>query len=149
VLYPVKGGGEPQVIDQAALVARYGVPTGDAYADLATLRGDPSDGLPGVSGVGEKTAASMIGRYGSLAGLLAALEADDPGLTAAQAARLRAAADYLAVAPGVVRVVRDLPLGDVDDALPRTPADPAALDALAERWGIAGPVARLVGVLDG
>ncbi len=149
VLYPVKGGGEPQVIDQSALAARYGVPTGDAYADLATLRGDPSDGLPGVAGVGEKTAAALIGRYGSLAGLLAALEAGDPGLTAAQAARLRAAADYLAVAPGVVRVVRDLPLGDVDDTLPRTPADPEALDSLEARWGIASSVARLVGALAG
>ena len=93
-------------------------------------------GCPGFAGVGEKTAAAMIRRYGSLAGLLAALEAGDPGITATQAARLRAAADYLAVAPRVVRVVRDLPLDDIDDALPRTPADPDALVALAERWGI-------------
>lgn len=149
VLYPVKGGGNPLVVDQAHLAATYGVPDGAGYADMAVLRGDPSDGLPGVRGVGEKTAAALIGRYGSLEGLLAAVEAGDPGVTATQARRLAEAADYLAVAPGVVRVVRDLRLGEVDDALPRTPADPDALVALAERWGISGAVTRLVDALAG
>ncbi|MCV2394878.1 5'-3' exonuclease [Actinotalea sp. M2MS4P-6] len=149
VLYPVKGGGEPLVVDQAHLAATYDVASGDAYADMATLRGDPSDGLPGVPGVGEKTAAAMIRRYGSLAGVLGALEAGDPGLTATQAGRLRGAADYLAVAPGVVRVLRDLPLGEVDDELPRTPVDPDGLVALAGRWGLESAVARLVDALAG
>lgn len=149
VLYPVKGGGEPLVVDQAVLAQRYGVPTGDGYADLAVLRGDPSDGLPGVPGVGEKTAAAMVSRFGSLAALLAARDAGDPGLTATQAARLTAAADYLAVAPAVVRVLRDLPLPPLDDAVPRTPADPEALVALAERWGVTGAVTRLVDALAG
>ncbi len=149
VLYPVKGGGEPLVVDQAHLAATYDVAGGDAYADMATLRGDPSDGLPGVPGVGEKTAAAMIKRYGSLDGLLAALAAGDPGLTATQANRLRGAADYLAVAPEVVRVRRDLPIDDVDDALPRTPVDPDALVVLAERWGITSAAGRLVDALAG
>lgn len=147
VLYPVKGGGEPLVVTQAVLAERYDVETGDQYADMATLRGDPSDGLPGVAGVGEKTAAAMVRRYGSLAGLLAALEAGDPGLTATQVGRLRAAADYLAVAPAVVRVRRDVPVPELDDALPRTPTDPDALVALADRWGIESSLARLVDAL--
>jgi 5'-3' exonuclease len=149
VLYPVKGGGEPLVVDQAHLAATYGVPGGAAYADMAVLRGDPSDGLPGVRGVGEKTAAAMIARYGSLEALLSAVAAGDPGVTATQARRLTEAADYLAVAPGVVQVVRDLPLGEVDDALPRTPADPDRLVELAERWGVTGAVTRLVDALAG
>lgn len=149
VLYPVKGGGDPLLVDQAHLAATYGVADGGGYADMAVLRGDPSDGLPGVRGVGEKTAAALIGRYGSLEALLAALAAGDPGVTATQARRLAEAADYLAVAPGVVRVLRDLPLGEIDDALPRTPADPDALVALAERWGITSAVTRLVDALAG
>jgi 5'-3' exonuclease len=147
VLYPVKGGGEPLVVTQAVLAERYDVETGDQYADMATLRGDPSDGLPGIAGVGEKTAAAMVRRYGSLVGLLAALEAGDPGLTATQVGRLRAAADYLAVAPTVVRVRRDVPVPELDDALPRTPTDPDALVALADRWGIESSLARLVDAL--
>ena len=149
VLFPVKGGGEPEVVDQARIAERYGVPDGQAYADLAVLRGDPSDGLPGVPGVGEKTAAALVHRYGSLAGVLRAAEDRDLSLTAAQRRRLTEAADYLALAPAVVAVVRDLPVPTVTDALPRTPADPDALVALAERWGLTSSVARLVGALAG
>jgi len=145
VLYPSKDGFLP--VDQAQLLARYGVATGSAYADMATLRGDPSDGLPGVPGIGEKTAAALVARYGDLAGVLAARDRADPGLSAAVLRRLTEAADYLAVAPTVVRVVRDAPVPVVDDRLPSAAADPVALAALAERWGLGGSVARLLTAL--
>lgn len=147
VLYPVKGVKDLLVVDQGVLAERYGVPTGRAYADMAVLRGDPSDGLPGVPGVGEKTAAALLRRYGTLDGVLAARDAGDPGLTATQRARLTAAADYLAVAPRVVTVAPDAPVGDVADRLRAVPADPDALVALAERWGLVSSVRRLVDVL--
>ncbi len=147
VLYTVKGIKDLLVVDQALLAERYAVPTGRAYADMATLRGDASDGLPGVAGIGEKTAAALIHRYGSLEGVLAARDAGDPGLTATQRRRLTEAADYLAVAPTVVRVAADAPVADVDDRLPATPADPGALVALAERWGLASSVRRVVEAL--
>ncbi|MBE1877959.1 5'-3' exonuclease [Myceligenerans pegani] len=144
VLYPARGVRDPDVVDQAALAARYGVPTGQAYADMATLRGDPSDGLPGVPGIGEKTAAKLLERYGDLAGILRARDDEsDRGLTATQRKRLVEAADYLAVAPRVVRVARDAPLPAFDDALPAAPADDDALEALAERWGIRSSVKRV------
>ena len=142
-----KGIRDLGVIDQAQLTMRYGVPSGAAYADLATLRGDPSDGLPGVVGIGEKTAATLLHRYGSLAGVIAARDAGDRGLSATQAKRLTEATSYLEVAPGVVRVALDAPVGEVDDALPRTPADPQALAVLAERWGLTSPIRRLVDTL--
>lgn len=147
VLYPVKGVKDLLVVDQGVLAERYGVPTGRAYADMAVLRGDPSDGLPGVPGIGEKTAAALLRRYGTLDGVLAARDAGDPGLTATQRTRLTAAADYLAVAPRVVTVAPDAPVGDVADRLPAVPADPDALVALAERWGLVSSVRRLVDVL--
>lgn len=145
VLYPTKDGFVP--IDQAQIAARYGVPSGSAYADMAMLRGDPSDGLPGVPGIGEKTAAALVVRYGDLAGVLEARDRADPGLTATQLRRLTEAKAYLDVAPGVVRVARDAPVPEVDDRLPVTPADPEGLVVLAERWGLAGSVRRLVEVL--
>jgi 5'-3' exonuclease len=147
VLYTAKGVRDLTVVDQAWLGQRYGVTTGAAYADLATLRGDPSDGLPGVPGVGEKTAAGLLSRFGDLAALRAAARDGDPLLTAVQVRRLREASSYLDAAPGVVAVVRDLPLGEVDGALPAAPADPAALERLAERWGLNRGVRRLVEVL--
>ncbi|QTE29765.1 5'-3' exonuclease [Pengzhenrongella sicca] len=149
VLYPSRGVSDLDVVDQARLRDKYGVPTGQAYADMAVLRGDPSDGLPGVRGIGEKTAVALLARYGDLAGILAARDARDPGLTATQRTRLTEAADYLAVAPGVVRVAPDAPLAPFDDAVPRTPADPDALVALAERWGLASSVTRLVTAMSG
>ncbi len=145
VLFPGKEGFG--VVDQAELTRRYGIATGAQYADMSVLRGDPSDGLPGVPGIGEKTAAALVVRYGSLAGVLAARDGADPGLTATQVRRLTDAADYLAVAPGVVRVARDAPVPVVDDRLPTTPEDPDALAGFVGRWGAAGAVTRLVAAL--
>ncbi len=147
VLYTQRGIRDLGVIDEARLAERYGVPDGAAYADMAVLRGDPSDGLPGVAGIGEKTAAALLRRYGSLDGVLAALGHVDPGITTAQRRRLHEAADYLAVAPVVVRVARDAPVANVDDRVPTAPRDPERLAELAERWGLGGSLERLVAVL--
>ncbi|MET9963273.1 5'-3' exonuclease [Streptomyces sp. NPDC006326] len=142
VLYPIKGVGSLQVTDEAWLRAKYGV-DGPGYADLALLRGDPSDGLPGVPGIGEKTAAKLLDAYGSLAGIIAAVDDPKSGLTPAQRKRLDEARAYLAVAPKVVRVASDVPLPPFDPALPAVPAEPEVVDALARRWGLGGAVARL------
>jgi 5'-3' exonuclease len=149
VLATVKGIRDLRVVDQAELTRRYGVPTGVAYADMAVLRGDPSDGLPGVAGVGEKTAAALIRTYGSLAGVLAARDDVGSALTASLRARLLAAEDYLRVAPAVVRVVCDAPVPTAQTGLPGAGMDPAALEVLAHRWGLASSVRRLVDALAG
>ncbi|OZB48260.1 MAG: flap endonuclease, partial [Cellulomonas sp. 14-74-6] len=93
VLYPSKGVKDLLVVDQSALAERYGVSSGAAYADLAVLRGDPSDGLPGVPGIGEKTAAQLVARFGDLPGVLAARDRSDPALAPAARRRLTDAAD--------------------------------------------------------
>lgn len=146
VLYPIKGVGSLQLTDEAVLREKYGV-DGRGYADLAVLRGDPSDGLPGVAGIGEKTAAKLLAEFGDLAGIMAAV--DDPGakLTPSQRKRLTEARPYLAVAPKVVRVADDVPLPEVGTALPRTPRDPAALAELTARWGLGGSLERLLATL--
>jgi 5'-3' exonuclease len=148
VLYPVKGVGTLQLMDEAALRERYGV-DGAGYVDLALLRGDPSDGLPGVPGIGEKTAAKLLDAYGDLAGIMAAVDDPASGLTPSQRKRLDGARDYVAVAPTVVRVAGDVPLPDFEPALPAGPRDPAMLDALARRWGLGGALQRLLVTLSG
>ncbi|MDO8149865.1 5'-3' exonuclease [Isoptericola sp. b408] len=147
VLYPARGVRDPDVVDQARLAEKYGVPTGTAYAEMAVLRGDPSDGLPGVAGIGEKTAAKLLATFGTLDRILAAAAAGEKGVTPSQRTKIAAAADYLAVAPDVVRVAHDAPLEPFDDSLPNEPADPAALETLAERWGIGSSVHRVVSAL--
>jgi 5'-3' exonuclease len=145
VLYTAKGGVRNlDVVDEARLRERYGITGGRQYAALAALRGDPSDGLPGVPGIGEKTAAGLLAKVGDLPGLLRALDDGDPAVGGAARLRLLAARDYLAVAPSVVDVVRDIPLPAVDARLPEQPADPEALLELAERWGLSSSCERVL-----
>jgi 5'-3' exonuclease len=143
VIYVARGVGRAEAIDEAAVTAKYGIP-GRAYADFATLRGDPSDGLPGVAGIGDKTAASLITRYGDLASLLAAVEAGDRAMPAGARTKLAAGRDYLAVAPMVVAVAKDAPLPPYDDAIPRVPRDPDRLVELSQRWGLDSPLNRVL-----
>ncbi|CAM5566515.1 5'-3' exonuclease [Streptomyces sp. KS_5] len=143
VLYPLKGVGTLQLTDESWLREKYGV-DGGGYADLALLRGDPSDGLPGVPGIGEKTAAKLLAEFGDLAGIMAAVDDPKAKLTPSQRKRLDESRPYVAVAPKVVRVAQDVPLPDVDTTLPRTPRDPAGLDELAVRWGLGGSLQRLL-----
>jgi 5'-3' exonuclease len=146
VLYPLKGVGTLQLTDEAWLREKYGV-DGRGYADLALLRGDPSDGLPGVPGIGEKTAAKLLAEFGNLAGIMAAVEDPKAKLTPSQRKRLDEARPYVAVAPKVVKVADDVPLPEVDTTLPHAPREPAALDALAVRWGLGGSLHRLLTTL--
>ncbi|MET9061354.1 5'-3' exonuclease [Streptomyces antibioticus] len=146
VLYPLKGVGTLQLTDESWLREKYGV-DGRGYADLALLRGDPSDGLPGVPGIGEKTAAKLLAEFGDLAGILAAVDDPTARLTPSQRKRLDESRPYLAVAPTVVRVAADVPLPDVETVLPRSPRDGATLEGLAQRWGLGGSLQRLLGTL--
>ena len=143
ILYTARGVGRHDVVDEAWVAAKYGIP-GQAYADFATLRGDPSDGLPGVPGIGEKTAAALVTRYGSLAGILAAVEAGDTAMPSGARAKLMAAHDYLDVAPVVVAVATDVPVLAYDDVVPSSPRDPERLLALSKRWGLDSSLNRVL-----
>jgi 5'-3' exonuclease len=148
VLYTARGGvRDPDIVTQAFLQSKYSVPTGQAYADMATLRGDASDGLPGVSGIGEKTAASLINRYGDLAGLRRALAEGDPQIKGAQRRRLEAASAYLDVAPTVVQVALNAPVPDFDASLPRQVGDLTMLSSLASGFALTTPINRVLKAL--
>jgi 5'-3' exonuclease len=116
-----------------------------SYADFATLRGDPSDGLPGVRGVGDKSAAAIVASFPTIEGLLKAL--DDPTADVPFRAKLEPERDYLLRAIEVVRVRTDVSVPPLATHLPQAPADPAALSALTERWGLERPVQRLMDAL--
>ena len=146
VLYTARGVGRHEVIDEAAVTAKYGIP-GRSYADFATLRGDPSDGLPGVPGVGDSTAATLIGRFGTIEGLLEAIDNPTGEMSPSIRRRLAEAADYLKVAPDVVRLRADVPLPEYDDTLPHQPRDPEALVDLGERWNLDNSLNRVLNAL--
>lgn len=143
VIYTAKGVGRAEVVDEEAVTARYAIP-GRSYGEYAVLRGDPSDGLPGVPGVGDKTAAALITRFGTAAAVLAAAESSDDGFPAGARAKVRAAAEYLVRAGPVVRVVTDVPIPAADTAVPASPRDAEALVALSQRWGLDSPLNRVL-----
>ena len=153
VLYLGRGLAKATLWGPVEVAEKYGLPVdraGSAYAELAILRGDPSDGLPGVAGVGEKTAAGLLSRHGSLDGVLAA--AADPKSDVAKGIRVKLAnaADYLGAAETVVRVAREVPvaLSTATDALPLAAADPRRVADLASRYGVSSSIARLQKALD-
>ena len=147
MLYTARGIADIELVDEAAVAAKYGIP-GRAYADFAVLRGDPSDGLPGVAGVGAKTAAALINEFGDLAGIRAAVArtvVPKPPLTAAVLKKMHAAAAYLDAAPVVVAVAKRPSTCRRSRARsPASPADPAAL-AGAGRGARPGVVAQAAG----
>ncbi|QKJ19634.1 5'-3' exonuclease [Microbacterium hominis] len=148
VVYTARGMSNLEVLTDASVVAKYGV-LPSQYADFATLRGDASDGLPGVAGVGEKTAAALLKAHGDLAGIIAAAEAGE-GMSAGVRAKVLAALPYLAVAPTVVGVVRDLDLDPqaVDAALRPLGAEALdAADSLAERWALGAAMSRITAAI--
>ena len=149
VRYVGAGMSRVELIDEERLRAKYGV-DGPGYAAMATLRGDPSDGLPGVKGIGEKTAVDLIDRFGSIEALLREVDHPAGGLSATLRSRLHDASDYLRAAVRVIATATDAavavdPAGD--GRLPSAPADPDALAALVRAHGIGGPVDRLLNVL--
>jgi 5'-3' exonuclease len=146
VIYTARGLSKLDVVDEAWVTAKYGIP-GRSYASYAVLRGDPSDGLPGVAGVGDKTAAALVRAIGEVDDMIAALDKGHGGFPAGSRAKLAASRDYLEAAVPVVRVAADAPVPEVDGALPVTPADPAALARLDARWDLGSSLGRMSAAL--
>jgi 5'-3' exonuclease len=132
ILYPEKSG--YTVVDEAEVSRRYEVP-GRRYADFAILRGDPSDGLPGLKGVGSVGAAAMIRRHGDVEGVLRERALRD------------ADREYLTRAMRVVAPVSDLPLTLPPGRRDAYPSDDAAMQSLAARHGAEDACDRLVAAL--
>jgi len=142
VLYTARGVAKLEVMGPVEVQARYGVPA-EFYPDYAVLRGDPSDGLPGVPGVGEKSAAALVSRFGAIESIVAAAETGDAGFPVGARTKVLAARSYLMVAPAAVRGRTDVPLPPIDDALPAQAADAAGLAELAGLLGIENSVSRV------
>src|SRR3954470_3304832 len=141
VLYTLRGVSELAHVDQAWIAAKYGIP-GDRYLDYAIMRGDPSDGLPGVRGIGEKSASALLAKYGSLDGILSARD-----LSATIRAKLNIGKDYIAAARRVVAPVLDCQVGEVAGTIPSGRPAPEVI-ALSERYGIVASVSRVNEALD-
>lgn len=147
VIYTARGMSNLEVITDEVVVAKYGVlPT--QYADFATMRGDASDGLPGVAGVGDKTAAALLAAHGTLEAIRVAARDDEISMAAGLRNKILAASDYLDVAPRVVQVATGLPIATPAQALrPLDPAEHDAAIALAEHHNLGTSMNRALAAL--
>jgi len=146
VVYLAKGISAHDLVDNKYVANKYSIP-GDRYALFAMFRGDPSDGLPGVRGIGEKGAAVIANLFNDVDSALAAAHAGHEGLPPALAKKIIAGSDYLAIAPTVVQVARNAPLPTVDLRMPTAPKDLSAIYQFKERYGLGASVDRLISAL--
>ena len=146
VVYLAKGLSQHDLVNKKWIADRYQIP-GDRYDLFAMFRGDPSDGLPGVRGIGEKGAALVANNFDSPESALQGAIDEHPSLSPNLRKKIVEGADYLAIAPTLVRCVRDLPLPQVSLKLPLGPADIDVIYDLKEKYGLGASIDRLIAAL--
>ena len=144
IVYPKRGVTEVDIVNESYVTAKYGIP-GRAYGDYAILRGDPSDGLPGVRGIGDKLASTLVAKYGSLDAIIEAAEGDGHGTVLN---KVRADLDYVKRARRVVAIAQELPIPDVDISRPRELPD-REIRAAARLFALENPIRALLAALTG
>lgn len=146
VVYLAKGLSQHDLVDRAWVADRYQIP-GDRYGLFAMFRGDPSDGLPGVRGIGVKGAALIANNFASVEEVIAGAHASHPSLSPALVKRILEGRDYLAIAPTLVQCAIDISLPQVPLTLPARPKDMSAIYALKEQYALGASIDRLVAAL--
>jgi 5'-3' exonuclease len=146
VVYLAKGISQHDLVDISWVANKYGIP-GDRYALFAMFRGDPSDGLPGVRGIGEKGAALIANNFASVGDALAGAKAGHEVLSASLAKKIVEGADYLKIAPTLVNCARDVAIPSMTIAMPTKPEDLSAIYAIKDKYGLGASVDRLISAL--
>jgi 5'-3' exonuclease len=146
VVYLAKGISQHDLVDISWVANKYGIP-GDRYALFAMFRGDPSDGLPGVRGIGEKGAALIANSFASVDEALAGAKAGHEVLSASLAKKIIEGADYLKIAPTLVNCARDVAIPSMTIAMPTKPEDLSEIYAIKDEYGLGASVDRLISAL--
>ncbi|MCX6444458.1 MAG: 5'-3' exonuclease [Actinobacteria bacterium] len=146
VVYLARGISQHDLVDKKWVSDKYGIP-GDRYALFAMFRGDPSDGLPGVKGIGEKGAALIANHFATVEEALDAARKDHVSLPAALSKKIVAGADYLKIAPTLVHCAKDVAIPQMDIAMPKKPEDLSEIYAIKEQFGLGASVDRLISAL--
>jgi len=146
VVYLAKGISQHDLVDIAWVSEKYGIP-GDRYALFAMFRGDPSDGLPGVRGIGEKGAALIANNFASVEEALAAAHAEHEALPKSLVKKIIDGTEYLKIAPTLVNCARDVAIPKMDISLPQKPADLSEIYSMKDEYGLGASVDRLISAL--
>ena len=146
IVYLARGISQHDLVDSKWVAEKYGIP-GDRYALFAMFRGDPSDGLPGVRGIGEKGAALIANHFATVDEALAGAKAEHPALTKSLAKKIIDGADYLKIAPTLVHCAKDVAIPKMDIAVPKKPEDLSTIYQMKDEYGLGASVDRLISAL--
>jgi len=146
IVYLARGISQHDLVDSKWVADKYGIP-GDRYALFAMLRGDPSDGLPGVRGIGEKGAALIANHFATVDEALAGAKAEHPALTKSLAKKIIDGADYLKIAPTLVHCAKDVAIPKMNIAMPKKPEDLSTIYQMKDEYGLGASVDRLISAL--
>ena len=146
IVYLARGISQHDLVDSKWVAEKYGIP-GDRYALFAMFRGDPSDGLPGVRGIGEKGAALIANHFATVDEALAGAKAEHPALTKSLAKKIIDGADYLKIAPTLVHCAKDVAIPKMDIAMPKKPEDLSTIYQMKDEYGLGASVDRLISAL--
>ena len=147
VVYLARGISNHDLVDIKWVADKYGIP-GDRYDLFAMFRGDPSDGLPGVRGIGEKGAALIANNFASVEEAIAGAKSGHQALSPALAKKIIEGFDYLKIAPTLVNCARDVALPKMNLNLPQKPEDLSSIYAMKEEFGLGASVDRLIAALN-
>ncbi len=146
VVYLARGISQHDLVDIKWVANKYGIP-GERYALFAMFRGDPSDGLPGVKGIGEKGAALIANNFATVEEALSAAQSGHDALTANLAKKIIEGADYLKIAPTLVHCAKDVAIPKMDIKMPKKPADLSQIYTMQNEYGLGASVDRLISAL--
>lgn len=146
IVYLAKGISQHDLVDTAWVANKYEIP-GDRYALFAMFRGDPSDGLPGVKGIGEKGAALISNNFANVDEVIQGAQNGHPALSPSLIKKILEGRDYLGIAPTLVQCARNVSLPNIDLSLPKKPSDLSEIYALQKKYGLGASIDRMIAAL--
>ncbi|NCZ81329.1 MAG: 5'-3' exonuclease [Actinobacteria bacterium] len=146
VVYLAKGISNHDLVDLSWIEKKYEIP-GDRYSLFAMIRGDSSDGLPGIRGIGEKGAAAIAKQFKNLSEVMSAAESGDERLTPNLRKKLLESADYALIAPKLVGCAIDVAIPEMTIDLPTKPASLEKIMALKDEFGLGASIDRMISAL--
>ncbi len=147
VVYLAKGIANHDLVDRKWISQKYDIP-GERYALFAMIRGDASDGLPGIRGIGEKGAAIIAKQFTKLEDVMIAAENGDDRLTPNIRKKLLESSEYAKIAPKLVHCALDVPLPSLDISIPKRPTSLDEIYQYQKDYGLGASVDRLISALN-
>ena len=147
IVYLAKGISNHDLVDLKWIQEKYQIP-GDRYALFAMIRGDSSDGLPGIRGIGEKGAMLIANLFKTLPEVMEAAANSDERLSANIRKKLLESSQYAAIAPKLVGCALDVAIPEMEITMPKKPKSLEKIEKLKEDFGLGASIDRIMSAVN-